>query len=356
MESPDYVRLSTAADISLGFSNGAFYRDVELYCINLLLYYPEGCRANCLYCGQARTSAQAAICKSLIRVEWPLRRLNDVIDRFKRFLENGSFLRAYRVCVASITHAKAVKGEIEVVKKVSSELNVPVSALISPTIFTKQYMEELRSAGAERIGIAIDCATPQLFTLLRGKEAKGPHRWESYLNGVEEAVEVMGRGKVGIHLIVGLGESEEEAVALMQRVKRLGVETHLFSFYPEKGTILEDWPRPHIGQYRRVQLARYIIDNCLASYEDMEFNEYGQITSYGVDVNRVAASGKPFMTSGCPGCNRPFSNERPGETLRNYPYHPSRREALRALKQAKRYATPKNTFQYLVSYLKLKGL
>ncbi len=96
-------------------------------------------------------------------------------------------------------------------------------------------MEALRAAGAERIGIAVDCATPELFSLLRGKLARGPHRFERYMKGVEEAVEVMGKGKVGVHLIVGLGETEREAVGLMQAVKDLGAETHLFALLPRGG-------------------------------------------------------------------------------------------------------------------------
>ena len=30
-------------------------------------------------------------------------------------------------------------------------------------------------------------------------------------------------------------------------------------------------------------------------------------------------NGQAFQTSGCPGCNRPYYNERPGRTMFNYP-------------------------------------
>ena len=354
MESPDYVRVSTAADLALGFSSGSFYRGAQLYCVNLLLYYSDGCKANCLYCGQAREAVGEAMCKTLIRVEWPLRRLDDVVGRMRRLIGGGCFMRPYRVCVASITNGKAIRGELEVVSRVYGSLRIPVTALISPTIFNRRRMEELHEAGAERIGIAIDCATPEIFDALRGHGARGPHRWEVYRQGVLDAVKVVGEGKVGIHLIVGLGETEEEAARLIQWAHDVGAETHLFSFYPEPGSLLEGWVRPDLGQYRRVQLARYLIDMGYASVDDFDFNEYGQIVGFGVSqslLEEVVRSGEPFMTSGCPGCNRPYANERPGEEPRNFPFKPSPLDIARIRRELSTYRRPRNTFEELMAYI-----
>lgn len=139
------------------------------------------------------------------------------------------------MCVASITNPKAVNAEVEVVRRVHKEVGIPISALITPTLFNEGSMKELRSAGVERIGIAIDCATERLFDLLRGRNARGPHRWGRYLEGVTEAVEVLGKGRVGIHLIVGLGETEEEAVKLIQWAHDVGAETHPLLILPGGG-------------------------------------------------------------------------------------------------------------------------
>ncbi len=54
MGSPETVRLSIAAAMTLGFRRGKFYRNAKLGCINLLMEYDRGCIANCLYCGQAK--------------------------------------------------------------------------------------------------------------------------------------------------------------------------------------------------------------------------------------------------------------------------------------------------------------
>lgn len=340
--------------MTLGFTPGRFYRGAKLTCINLLLHYRDGCKANCLYCGQARGVSGGAACKTLIRVEWPLRCLEEVIGRARALACGSASTGPFRFCVASITNPRAIGGEVEVVRRLHDSLHPPISALITPTIFPRGRMEELMEAGAEMIGIAVDCATPTLFELLRGRGAGGPHKWDVYMEGVRDAVGVAGDGRVGVHLIVGLGESEKEAVELIQAVHDMGAETHLFSFYPERGP-LEGWRRPDLGQYRRVQLARYIIDMGYAEVGDLEFNDYGQITGFGVSqpiLDRLVKGGEPFMTSGCPGCNRPYSNERPGEELRNFPFKPSPLDIARIRRQLISYRTPDNTLEYISRYLR----
>ena len=51
LSSPDYLQMSLAAAMTLGLKEGLFYRNARLYCLNLLLTYPQGCHANCAYCG-----------------------------------------------------------------------------------------------------------------------------------------------------------------------------------------------------------------------------------------------------------------------------------------------------------------
>ena len=176
-------------------------------------------------------------------------------------------------------------------------------------------------------GIAIDAATPALFDRYRRRGVGGPHRWEHYWQTVA-AARVFGPCKVGVHLIVGLGETEREMIETIQRAHDLGARTHLFSFFPEGGTSVDDWPQPGYGQYRRVQLARYIINQERGRVEVMTFNAAGQVVDFGLDTEAIVAEGSAFMTSGCPGqdgqvaCNRPFGNERPSQPIRNYPFPP----------------------------------
>ena len=65
--SPDYVRISMAAAIELGLKPGQI-SGCRCNCINLLQNYPQGCYANCTYCGLARERPGAAEDNSFIRV------------------------------------------------------------------------------------------------------------------------------------------------------------------------------------------------------------------------------------------------------------------------------------------------
>lgn len=324
--SPDHVRLSLAAAMTLGLAQGRFYRNARLGCINLLLSYASGCKANCSFCGLARENPHRnnPRFEKFIRVAWASHPLEEILERCA---QAPSWVE--RVCISQITHPRAQADTLAICRRVRERTNLPVSLLIAPTLLKREDLLDMREAGADRIGVAIDAATPELFAQLRGKPAGGPHRWEHYWRIFHEAVEVFGRDRVGVHLIHGLGESEEQLIGAMDRARRAGGSTHLFCFFPEKFSALGERPQPDPSGYRRVQLARWLIDHDQARAADMSFDGQGRAREFGADpaVLEVAiASGKPFMTSGCPGasgevaCNRPFGNEKPGPDLRNYPF------------------------------------
>ena len=324
--SPDAARLSLAAAMTLGLKPGRFFRDARLRCINLLQTYPEGCRGRCAYCGLARQDQPPPETsgRSFIRVSWPTHPLGSLIEAMEQ--HRSAF---DRVCLSMVTHRRALDDLVEMATRIRSRLAVLQSALLTPSLVRGEGLRALRAAGVDRVGVAVDAATPELFHTFRGVLARGPHRWERYWEGLTEAVEVFGPGMVGCHLIVGLGETEQEMVTTFGRVHDLQCVTHLFSFFPEKGSLLEHRPQPPMGQYRRMQVARYLIDQGLADARDMTFDHHGRLTSFGVSapaLEEALSQGEPFQTSGCPGpdgrvaCNRPFANSRPGPDLRNYPF------------------------------------
>jgi len=301
-----------------------FRRNSCLTGLNLLVTYPGGCIGRCAYCGLNRQRQVKPEKRTFIRVNWPTYPVDDIIARLKR---DGGQLR--RVCVGMITHRRAFDDMNTIIHRFRDEADRPLTALIAPTLIRDlSRLVEVKEAGADMVGVAIDAATPELFERFRGRGVKGPHRWEHYWATLEEAVRIFGRYKVGVHLIVGLGETEQEMIAAIQRAHDLGAHTHLFSFFPEGGTLMDDHPQPPYGQYRRVQLARYIINGEHGRYEQMDFNDAGRVVDFGVETAELIRYGEPFMTSGCPGpdgrvaCNRPFGNERAGRPIRNYAFPP----------------------------------
>ncbi len=322
--SPEFVQTSTAAAMTMKLLPGKFYRDARLNALNLLLTYEDGCKAKCSYCGLSKTREIEEEDRTFIRVDWPSYSIDEIIDRTKK---HGGHLQ--RVCVSMITHPKALDDMCTVMRKFKDETELLISGLISPTMIkNKEIIQDIKDAGSDMIGVAIDCVTPDIFEENRGKGVSGPHKWEHYWDVVKWSCDVFGAGNVGVHLIVGLGETEKDFVATMQRADDLGAKTHLFSFYPEEGSKLQKHIQPTYGKYRRIQLARYLINEGLGNMENMKFNEQGQITDFGLDLKDLKKYSEAFMTSGCPGkdgkvaCNRPFGNERPSRPIRNFPFMP----------------------------------
>ena len=324
MPSPDEVRLSLAAAMELGLKPGLFYRGARLHCVNLLLTYEAGCAANCAFCGLSKTGHD----QRFIRVSWPTYPLSEVIERLERLQGKGVI---QRVCLSMVTRPRAVADTLEITRRLNSRLDLPLSLLIAPTVLDEESLARLKKAGAERIGVAVDCATPELFDQLRGSGVGGPHRWEHYWRIYQTAAGIFGQGMVGVHLICGLGESEAELAQAMQRAKDMSGTTHLFSFRAEAASLLAERPAPPLGVYRRVQVARWLIDEGLGRVEGFSFDPAGRIIDFGVPesvLEEVIGQGGCFMTSGCPGatlataCNRPFANERPGPLIRNFPFPP----------------------------------
>lgn len=338
-ESPEYVRLSLAAAMTLRLASGRFYRDARLYCINLLLTYSDGCVGKCSYCGLSGERQGEYEEKSFIRVAWPICSLTTVIQRLNKYAN-----WVERICISMVTNKRAIEDTITITTNLKKEIAIPISLLISPSIVAEGTLKRFKESGAEMIGIAIDAATEKLFDSHRGKGINGPHKWEKYWQVLQDAVKVFGKDKAGCHLIVGLGETEEEMVETIQRVRDLGAKTHLFSFYPEKGSMLSNRPACDVGQYRRVQVARYLIDNDLLQKDRMGFDNAGKIIEFGLNIsqlNEIIDSGKPFQTSGCPGrtkdgaCNRPFGDGPPSD-IRSFPYELNKREINKVKHQLKR--------------------
>jgi Biotin synthase-related enzyme len=78
--SPEYLKVSLAAAMTMDFVPGIFYRNACLHCINVLLTYEEGCRANCAYCGLQKSREGGYNDKSFIRVDWPAFKTDYIIE------------------------------------------------------------------------------------------------------------------------------------------------------------------------------------------------------------------------------------------------------------------------------------
>ena len=336
MRSPEYVQLSTAAAITLGLIPGTMHRTACTHCLNLLVTYPEGCRANCAYCGLARHREEARdyADRNFIRVDWPTVRYEEIIERVRRGDDGGRFERMF---ISMITHPRSDEDTLVLLRRWVAEIpHVPVSILSNPTTMSYEDLVTLEREGADIFTVALDAATPEIFERTRGRTVDSPHTWEKYWQVIEWAAEIFGPERFGVHLICGMGETEREILEVCQRIRDMGGHNHMFAFFPEQGSLMEDWEPVPRDQWRRVQLARFLIDYGGVRLEAMRFDGEGRVVDFGLprdELEAIIASGKPFRTSGCPGkddeevsaCNRPYGDSSPTD-IRSFPFAPDARD------------------------------
>ncbi|MEM3577280.1 MAG: radical SAM protein [Candidatus Bathyarchaeia archaeon] len=310
---PPKIRVSLGSAIILQLLNGKL--DATPTTVYLMTYKEGKCIANCAFCPQARESSSRA--DMLSRVSWPTFPTKNVLKGVTEAVAKGTMKR---VCIQALNYPEVFRDLIALITAIRQNANVPISVSCQP--LSVENIQLLAEAGAERIGIPLDAATKEIFDVVKGAAAGGPYNWEKQWQILAEATKIFGKGRVSTHLIVGLGETEEEMVSTIQACVDMGVLPALFAFTPIAGTKLESAHQPAIEKYRRVQVARYLIVHGLSKFANMKFNSKGELTGFGVNrdtILQIIETGIPFLTSGCPNCNRPYYNEKPSGPIYNYP-------------------------------------
>ncbi len=288
------IRVSIATASLLGLKN------VKIDALPGTLYFltPGKCDGACGYCYLRKGY--------LARVPWPEFEMEKVIKRIDK-------TNARRICIQTVHNKKTFEILLEIVRRMPS--SIPISVAINP--MEREKLVELKNAGVERAGIGIDAASNRVFK----KWKRNVGSWDDYVHSLKKVKDIFGNATA--HLIIGLGESDEEAINFMMEMKERGINIALFALVMNGETV------PELERYRAMQIARYAIFNGKAEFEFKD----GRLKKIFVD----GIDKKAFLTSGCPHCNRPFYNERPTK-IYNYPYPLKDVEFNEAVKEAEKYA------------------
>ncbi len=307
---PELVRVSYGTAIAMGLIRAKLLaKPTTAY---LMTYWPGRCSNDCAFCAQARSSR--ADLEKLSRVVWPAFQIEKVL----RALPAGNFVR---ICLQTIEYP-GMLDDVFGLLEAFSLINLPVSVSITPV--DSDVLEGFRSLGVDHIGVGLDAASERIFS-----DIKPDTSWDEVWDFAERVVDVFGHGKAVIHIIVGLGETDKELVDAFIRARELGADVSLFAFTPIKGTRLENLKPPSVERYRKIQLARYLVDIGMEDTIIFEGNSIAGFALSGEELLRIPPA--VFMTHGCPGCNRPYYNERPGKEPYNYPFPPKGDEVLKSL-------------------------
>ncbi|MGC8496621.1 MAG: radical SAM protein [Thermoplasmata archaeon] len=304
------IRLSLASAIYLGFKPGNLNFPVS----TIYIMFGEKCYSNCSFCAQAYSQAKENM---LSRVPWFSYDADLVIGRLR-------VSKLARICVQTLDYP-GVEKEILVFLGGVKKLNMPVSISITP--ISNASMTIFRDY-ADTISFALDAATPALFEKYKGYMVGNRFTWEDHWNALLNARKIFEH--VNTHVIVGLGENDRDLIELMLRLKDSKISIALFAYTPINKSL--NLKAPDLNRYRKVQLARYLIENYDAKIQNFEFENNMLKNILFENIDKIIEDGIAFMTSGCKGCNRPYYNERPGKAVYNIPYHPSGEE-IKAIKK-----------------------
>lgn len=267
----------------------------------------EKCTHDCGFCPQAKGASSRA--DLLSRITWAQAKQEDIFNKVADSFAQGKLKRA---CLQVVDGQNQLNAVVEMVQKLKSYADIPLC--VSTRIKNKTDLMVLADAGVERIGIALDGACDRVY------KATKTGNWRDTLARLEEASRLL-PGRISTHLIVGLGETEEEMVQMFQKMHDWQVTVGLFAFTPVAGTRMANVKPPALAHYRRLQAANYLIKNNIVDAAGCSFVD-GRLTNYGMPTNRLTdylKAGQAFQTSGCPDCNRPYYNEKPGGDMYNYP-------------------------------------
>lgn len=291
------LRLSLGSAVKLGLREARMDADPT----TLYSMVGEVCVGNCRFCTQASSATVER--PFLSRITWPEFAIQEVLQP----LDDVEGIA--RICFQTLNYPELVGDLTDLVSRVREHSDLPISACMNPV--DKDSLYALKAQGVERVGVGLDCATPECFAAI-----KPGYSWTRYQQFIRDTIEVFGKGSV--HLIVGLGDDDEAIVSAIQRYADMNCSIALFAYTPMRGTELE-LPQPPIERYRALQMARYLLTTGRCRIDSMQFEE-GRLVHIGCAhaVEQALHLGTPFRTSGCPGCNRPLYNERPGGAMYNY--------------------------------------
>jgi len=307
------IRVSIGSASVLGLYGGTSFKDPPTTCY-IMTYHQGRCLANCAFCPQARDSSSSL--ELLSRVTWPIYNFKEVLTKLTYLPPNKRFKR---ICLQALNYAENFEDIKYIVKEIRKDNVTPISVAIPP--FSEERLKELKRIGVDRVGIALDGSTEDVFEKVKGKRANGPYRWEHHFKMLETALDIF-TSKVSSHIIIGLGESSKEVVELIKQLNDLTITVGLFAFTPIKGTRLENLDPPELLRFRKIQLAMYLIVEEDRSLNDITFSMKGDIIKFNLnkaELLRIIQDTDAFHTTGCPGCNRPYYTSRPSGPIYNFP-------------------------------------
>ncbi len=294
MAEPVKIRVSYGTAIILGLIEAR--QDVAPTTAYLL--FDNGCIGRCSFCSRANGNLKS---QKLSRIIWPEFDFEQVVERLTA--EPRPFRR---ICLQTGYNPENTHTIKDLAQRLIAS-GISTSMTLSPS--QTSLALEMLEMGLDHVGIGLDAAAEDSYREHKRKD------WQHDWPALQRLLKLAG-GRIEVHLIFGLGDSEETFAMRIDAIVSAGGKVSLFALTPVNGG-----SAPDLDAYRRMQAFRFLCETGRISLNDCSFVD-GRLTSFGLGseaLKEALSSGDAFRTSGCGDCNRPYYNERPGQVFFNYP-------------------------------------
>lgn len=132
---------------------------------------------------------------------------------------------------------------------VTAVVDLPVQAQCEPPK-DDFWFQRLYDSGVVSLGMHLEAVTDTVRKHIMPGKASVP--MSRYMEAYAAAVEVFGRGQVSTYILAGLGDSEQDIVAVCRKLIEIGVYPFVVPFVPIANTPLANHPMPDSQMMHRI--------------------------------------------------------------------------------------------------------
>jgi radical SAM protein (TIGR04043 family) len=132
---------------------------------------------------------------------------------------------------------------------VTAAVDLPVQAQCEPPK-DDFWFQRLYDSGVASLGMHMEAVTETVRKHIMPGKASVP--LSRYMEAYAAAVEVFGRGQVSTYILAGLGDSEQDILAMCRKLIAMGVYPFVVPFVPIANTPLANHPMPGAQMMHRI--------------------------------------------------------------------------------------------------------
>ncbi len=207
----------------------------------LFLGLYEYCRVGCKFCPLSLTHGE--------HIHYSLDSIFEDIEKSKN--KNYTSIGITTAIPYYLSSDDVADEMIFVVSKIRQKVGNSIPIGISTRISSKEKLTALKEAGATEARLNIEVAGSDLSKLLMPNKPS-----KRILESIKFACDVFGKGKVSSNIILGLGETDENILILIERLAEIGAIATLYPYDPTScSSVDNNFKRPSAERIYNLAIA-----------------------------------------------------------------------------------------------------